>query len=265
MIHLWRTRLIAIALFTGIAGLLLIGTSALFDQPASDAPSEVMPVAISSAGSVEMDPDNMEAALATEQARQEAMQAIHEQLSKPFAEFTKTYDATISERQEKAVLLVQAILVPGSCNVSGLERVATAPDEFVRSKALKDGKNELEIVRTKLVEEGQPHQFDFSSDIPPTVTNDVIGLLERTTQQIGDINSDYAQFCTDAERRISELPTSDAAKIMAVSTDLQSKHTETSKQVEQLIDSMNREIDAIDTALVNWLADPVGRTQTGSN
>lgn len=251
MTRIWRTRLLVAALFAAAAFLLFIGMPAAIDRDAPDAATPVQ--------AAEEDADDMEAALAIEQSKQDAMQAIQYQLSKPFADFTEAYETTIRERQEKAVLLVQAIVVPGDCNVGGLAGIATAPDEFVRSRALKDGRNELEATRAKLVEDARTLQLELSSDAPPIVTDDVVGLMDRTVQQIGTINADYAQFCTDAQRKISELPASDGANMMALSTSLQGREAEAARQIEQIIETMNSDVDAVDTVLVNWLADPVRR------
>ena len=90
MTRIWRTRLLVAGLFAAAAFLLFIGMPAAIDRDAPDAAASVQ--------AAEEDADDIEAALAIEQSKQDAMQAIQYQLSSPFADFTEAYETTIRER-----------------------------------------------------------------------------------------------------------------------------------------------------------------------
>lgn len=254
----------AVVLCAG-ASLLFVGSPGFLNRTVADT-VEPAHGASRSAKPLDESPDEMEAALAAERARQDAMQSIQQQLSKPFSDFAETYESTLRSRQDAAALLSKDILVPGDCNIGGLESIAIAPDEFVQSNALNQGKIELENARTKYVDEGRTYDFKFSSDRPPSGTSEVVGLVERALQQIGSINAQYAVFCNDAEQRMQELQaSSDATSMMRIAEGLQKKQTEAFNQVREAMLEMNSGVDAIDRHLVNWLAEPLRTAQARPN
>ncbi|CAN7731170.1 hypothetical protein LJR098_004170 [Rhizobium sp. LjRoot98] len=260
----FRRVLGAAVVFGGIT-ILLIGFPDMLDQTAADI---VKPRQDHSRSGEPLDesPDEMEAALAVERDLQDAMQSNQQQLSKPFSDFSEAYESTLRSRHDAAALLSKDVLVPGDCNIGGLESIAIAPDEFVQSNALNRGKNDLENTRTKYVEEGRRYNFIFSSDHPPSGTSEVVGLVGRTLEHIEAINAEYAIFCNEAEQSMQKLlGSTDAPRITKIAEGLQKKQSEASNEVKAAVLAMNTAVDAIDANLVNWLAEPLRTAQARRN
>lgn len=204
----------------------------------------------------DLSPQEMEAALAREQARQHSMQAAHDQLSVPFAEFNRTFEETMAVRLEAAVSAAGDFVVEGGCNLSGLDSFLYAPEQFVRSDVLITGRDELEALRARATETGKLIP-NLPANQPPEVTSEVLALINMNAARIGTINASYAQFCAESEQVMSHIPVADAERIMAVSAELQNREQALSRQVEQIVGDMNNQIDAVDAQFVDWLAEPL--------
>lgn len=241
----------------------LLGTATVFSLHAAVAvlPDPILGTRLASAQDAgELEPDDLEAALAEEQARQEASQRLEEQLSGPYAAFNEAYEATIAQRQRAAVELVRSALITDGCNMGRLEEVQYAPDLFVLSDTLTRGKDELQGLHTSATEDGKTVELEFSSEAPPSVTETVVGEIKRTMKQIEALNAEYARSCVEQER-ISQLPATQANEIMAVSLKLESEQAELSAKLDQVVIDMNGRIDRIDEALIAWLAAPLRNLQ----
>ncbi|HEY8575163.1 MAG TPA: hypothetical protein VIL88_02350 [Devosia sp.] len=208
------------------------------------------------ASAQDLSPEEMEAALAREQLRQEGMLAAQEQFLGPFSRFNQTFQETMAVRLEAAVSAAADIVVEDGCNLSGLESFLYAPEQFVRSHALITGKETLETLRARVVEAGTMIE-DLPADGPPEVTSEVLALIDMNAVKIGTINAGYAQFCAESQLVMSQIPVADAERIMALSAELQNREQALSLQVEQIVSEMNNQIDAVDAEFVEWLAEPI--------
>lgn len=220
----------------------------------SELAPQTMMVQASSNDDDEMSPEDMEAALAKEQARQEAMEDLEKQVGKPLAAFQETYERSIQERETAAHKLLDTIFVPGGCNLSAVERLR---GEFIASSVLKAGKTDIDAARARLIEAASPYKLAFSSSAPADPTGKILQALNEAAVKIKAINADYAEICKASEQQMSKIPATDMAKMMAVSSELQAKQTSLGTQVDQLVDALNRQVDALDASLVAWALDPL--------
>ncbi|HEV7435355.1 MAG TPA: hypothetical protein VGO22_10855 [Pseudorhizobium sp.] len=213
-------------------------------------------------GGEDTGPEEMEAALTTEQARQDALQALQEQLSGPLTAFDNAYDATLSRRAQIVVEAISAALKTEGCNVALLEQAMIAPDVLVTSAALRAGKDELTSVLMEILDDGKIVEVEFASSSPPPVTEGVIAEIRKAFFEIALLNEQHALACVQQER-VLQLPVSRGPEMILESAKLQNEQAELAKRLEDIVQGMNGRIDAIDQPLVEWIAGPLRDTQAG--
>jgi hypothetical protein len=201
----------------------------------------------------EVDPDDMEAALAQEQARQDAMEDFEKQVSAPLKNFTSFYDKALTERETAAHKAFDSI-VKRDCNLSAVEALR---GEFIASSVLKADKSEIDNARAALIEKGVSYKISYASPMPADPTGNALQGLNDTAAKIKAINTEYAASCVSAQEQMSKLPVTASAKMMEISSQLQSKQSSMSGQVAKLVESLNKDIDALDAGMVAWALQPL--------
>jgi hypothetical protein len=201
----------------------------------------------------EVDPDDMEAALAQEQARQDAMEDVEKQVSAPLKSFTSFYDKTLMERETAAHKALDPIFKP-DCNLSAVEALR---GEFIASSVLKAGKSEIDNARAALIQKGVSYKISYASPMPADPTGKALQGLNDTAAKIKAINTEYAASCVSAQEQMSKLPVTAGAKMMEISSQLQAKQTSMSGQVVRLVENLNKDIDGLDAGVVAWAFQPL--------
>lgn len=217
-------------------------------------------IRIASGEDGDMDPEEMEAALAKEQARQDAMEDLERQVSAPLGAFSATYEKTLQARDEAVQKAAQSI-DGGGCNLMAAGKLMGASDEFVASNALKAAKKDVDSLRSALTDKASFYKVTFTSSTPPDTTAKVLSLLSEAAAKIKGINAEYSTLCASYEQQIAKIPVTDGAKMMAVSSERLKRESEMSAQVQQLVDNLNKQIDAADAPLIAWAVQPLKSAQ----
>ncbi len=250
-----KTKLFSSIAFATLASIAFPAAGSATTFPLSYVGSHNAMIVLAASGDdeEEMDPEDMEAALAKEQARQDAMEDLEKQVSKPLAAFQALYERSIQERETAAHKALDTIFVSAGCNLSAVERLR---GEFISSSVLKKGKAEIEAARAKLIETATLYKVSFAAT-PSDPTDKILQALNEAAPKIKAINADYATACKASEQQMSKVPVTDMAKMTAISSDLQAKQNAMGAQVDQLVGALNTQVDALDAPLVAWALQPL--------
>jgi hypothetical protein len=201
----------------------------------------------------ELNPDDMEAALAKEQGRQEAIEDLEKQISGPLAAFNSVLKASIEMREAETHELLDSVFKP-DCNLSAVENLRRG---FIASSAARRGKAEIASIRADLIEQAKLYKVTFLLKAPSDPTSKILQVLHDTATKVRAINTEYASICTSSQQQLSKTVVTDAKKMMAVSSEMQAKESSLRAQVIQLIEDLNKEVDALDAPLVDWALQPL--------
>ncbi|MCB8821446.1 hypothetical protein LJD17_12925 [Microvirga rosea] len=206
----------------------------------------------------EMSPEEMEAALEKEQARQTAMEDLERQISAPLAAFSSVYERSLNERDAAAHKALDGIFNQGGCNLSAVERLR---GEFISSKAAKAGKAEIESTRAQLTDSARSYRISFSSTTPPDATPKLLQALNEAAPKIKALNAEYGRICSTSQQQMKKIPVTDAAKMMAMSSEIQAREASLGSQVDQIVGTLNQQVDALDASLIAWALQPLKTAQ----